>query len=67
MSSHSEQEPMANPESEEDNMDWNPVLTEALAETSTLAPVFTDIAEEIETPQDRAHYLSIIIPAPHII
>jgi hypothetical protein len=50
MSSHSKQEPMADPESEEDNMDRNPVLTKELAETFTLAPVFTDIAEEIETP-----------------
>jgi hypothetical protein len=31
-------------------MDWNPVLTETLAETFTSAPVFADIAEEIETP-----------------
>jgi hypothetical protein len=67
MSSHSEQGPTANPESEEDNMNQNPVLTEALAETFTSAPVFADIAEEIETPQDWAHYLPTIVPAPHII
>jgi hypothetical protein len=43
------------------------VLTKALAETFTSAPVFADIAEEIETPQDRAYYLSTIVPTPHII
>jgi hypothetical protein len=42
-------------------------LTEALAETFTLAPVFADIAEEIETPQDWAHYLPMVVPAPHVI
>jgi hypothetical protein len=67
MSSHSEQGLAANSKSEEDNMDRNPVLTEALAETFTSAPVFADIAKEIETPQDRAHYLPTIVPAPHII
>jgi hypothetical protein len=58
---------MADPESEEDNMDQNPVLTKALAETFTSAPVFTDIIEEIKTPQDRAHYLPTIVPALHVI
>jgi hypothetical protein len=58
---------MADPKSKEDNMDRNPVLTEALAETFTLAPVFVDIAEEIETPQDWAHYLPTVVPVPHII
>jgi hypothetical protein len=67
MSSHLEQVPMADPESEEDNMDQNPVLTEALAETFTSTPVFMDIAKEIKTPQNWAHYMPTIVPVPHII
>jgi hypothetical protein len=67
MSSQSEQGPTADPKSEEDNMDRNPILTKALAETFTLAPVFMDIAEEIETPQDWAHYLPMVVPALHVI
>jgi hypothetical protein len=58
---------MADPKSEEDNMDRNPVLIETLAETFTLAPVFADIAKEIKTPQDRAHYLPTIVLALHVI
>jgi hypothetical protein len=45
-----EQGPLAEQESEEDNMNQNPVLTEELAKTFTLAPVFADIVKEIETP-----------------
>jgi hypothetical protein len=65
-STQPEQEP---PEqsSEGDNMDRNPTLTKELAQTFVAAPVFEDIAEAIETPQDRAHYLPTIVPPAHII
>jgi hypothetical protein len=61
VSSQSEQGPVRDPESEEDTMDQNPVLTKALAEEFTNTPVFVDIAEEIKTPQDRAHYLPMVV------
>jgi hypothetical protein len=48
-------------------MDRNPTLTEELAQTFIATPVFEDIAEAIETPQDRAHYLPTIVPPPHVI
>jgi hypothetical protein len=48
-------------------MDRNPTLTEELAQTFVAAPVFEDIAEAIETLQDRAHYLLTIVLSPHII
>jgi hypothetical protein len=65
-STQPEQEP---PEqsSEGDNMDRNPALTEELAQTFVTAPVFEDITEAIETPQDRTHYLPTIVPPAHVI
>jgi hypothetical protein len=52
-----EQELSAEQDSKEDDMDRNPTLTEELAQTFVATPVFEDIAEAIETPQNRAHYL----------
>jgi hypothetical protein len=43
-------------------MDKNPEQTERLAQTFTENPVFQDIAEAIDEPQDRAHYLPTILP-----
>jgi hypothetical protein len=65
-STQPEQEPLKQ-SSERDDMDRNPTLTEELAQTFVAAPVFEDIAEAIETPQDRAHYLSTIVPPPYAI
>jgi hypothetical protein len=61
-----EQEP---PEqsSEGDDMDRNSALTEELAQTFVTALIFEDIAEAIETPQDRTHYLPTIVPPAHVI
>jgi hypothetical protein len=65
-STQPEQEPLEQ-SSERDDMDRNPALTEELAQTFVTAPVFKDIAEAIETPQDRTHYLPTIVPPAHII
>jgi hypothetical protein len=53
--------------SERDDMDRNPALTEELAQTFITTLIFKDIAEAIETPQDRAHYLLTIVPPAHVI
>jgi hypothetical protein len=65
-STQPEQEPPKQ-SSEGDDMDRNPALTEELAQTFVATPVFEDIAEAIETPQDRAHYLPTIVPPAHVI
>jgi hypothetical protein len=46
----------------EDPMDKNPEQTERLAQTFMENPVFQDIAEAIDEPQDRAHYLPTTLP-----
>jgi hypothetical protein len=53
---------------EEDNpVDKNPKVTKALASIFMDNPIFENIAKNIETPQDRAHYLPTTLPEPHII
>jgi hypothetical protein len=52
---------------EDDPMDNNPKVTKALASTFMDNPIFEDIAEGIEPPQERAHYLPTTLPQPHVI
>ena len=49
-------EPTAAPE-DDDFVDTNPAQTEELAKEFDSQPIFGDIAEEIDPPQDRTHYL----------
>ena len=46
----------------EDPIDENPKQTKRLAQTFMENPVFQDIAEAIDEPQDRAYYLPTILP-----
>jgi hypothetical protein len=48
--------------SEADPMDTNPKRTEELANTFSDNPIFLDVAEEIDAPGDRTHYLPTIVP-----
>ena len=49
---------------EDDNpIDTNPVQTELLASHFVDQPIFEDIAEAIEGPQDRRHYLPTTLPS----
>ena len=48
---------------DEDPVDRDPELTAALA-ASLDQPIFKDIAEAIDPPQDRTHYLPTSVPPP---
>src|SRR5712675_673980 len=49
---------------EDDNpIDMNPAQTELLASHFVDQPIFEDIAEAIEGPQDRRHYLPATLPS----
>src|SRR5712672_4481489 len=49
---------------EDDNpIDTNPMQTELLTSLLVEPPIFEDIAEAIEGPQDRSHYLPAILPS----
>jgi len=52
---------------EDDPVDTNPIVTEALAATFEDVRTFEDIAEAVDPPQDRTHYLPTIIPNNPII
>src|SRR5882757_2320800 len=53
----------SSPEKEDKNpMDINPARTELLAQEFADNPIFSDIAEAIEGPQDRTHYLPTTVP-----
>jgi hypothetical protein len=46
-------------------MDMNPAQTETLAKSFyQQQPSLTDIAKEIDSRDDRAHYLPHVIPKP---
>ena len=47
----------AGPPEDDDFVDTNPTQTEELAKEFDNQPIFGDIAEEIDPPQDRTHYL----------
>jgi hypothetical protein len=49
-------------EEEDDPVDTNPALTERLAATFEDNPIFEDIAEANDPPQDRTHYLPTTVP-----
>ena len=52
-----DQEPPVVLEEDDDFVDTNPAQSEALAQNFDNQPMFRDIAEAIDPPQDRAHYL----------
>ena len=54
-------------EEEDEPIDNDPVQTEQLANIFEENPIFEDIAEEIDPPQDRRHYLPTIIPGPQTL
>ena len=54
-------------EDEDEPIDNDPVYTEQLASIIEENPIFGDIAEEINLPQDRHHYLPTIIPGPQTL
>ena len=55
-STQAQEEPVA-PVEDEDFVDTNPAQSEALAQEFGDQPIFGDIAEAIDPPQDRTHYL----------
>ena len=50
-------------EEEDDPIDRNPTQTAALAAYLEGNPIFEDIAEAVDAPEDRTHYLPTILPS----
>ena len=60
-SSTQDQGKPAGPPKDDDFVDTNPAQTEELAKKFDNQPIFGNIAEEIDPPQDRTHYLPITL------